>query len=289
MAPRSRNPADRIVRTRLTETLHFPDLTERLTLALANVPRYTARSHFGPWHRILGTPDFEGLTGIFSPLAHVDLAVEEVPCELGGRVSVHGEAGLARTLDAAGATRNLVRDGRHVVRRPDGVEVARARLVNVFTRYDPDPARRRVTELPASMGLGSGPSRVVEVPALDDLAPRGRRPDFAEEGLHVWHFGQTDANRHVNGMAYLRAMEGWVADVLDGAGQDLRRIYPARARIVYRKPCFRGERYRRVAWVRGEAPLVVTGAFRKADDPPDAPPAAAIELTFRQHADATPV
>ena len=40
--------------------------------------------------------------------------------------------------------------------------------------------------------------------------------------------------------------------------------------IVYRKPCFRGEGYRRRAWFCGEASLVVAGAFIKAGDPPDA-------------------
>jgi hypothetical protein len=53
--------------------------------------------------------------------------------------------------------------------------------------------------------------------------------------------------------------------------------------MVYRKPCFRGEGYRRVAWFRGEAPLVIAGAFVKADDPPNAKPAAVVELTYRQH------
>ena len=40
---------------------------------------------------------------------------------------------------------------------------------------------------------------------------------------------------------------------------------------------------RRVAWFRGEAPLVLAGAFVKAGDPPDAKPAAVVELTYRQH------
>ena len=75
-----------------------------------------------------------------------------------------------------------------------------------------------------------------------------------------------------------------MADALHAAGHDLRRLYFARARIVYRKPCFRGEGYRRVAWLRGETALVVAGAFRKATDPPDARPAVAVELTMGQHA-----
>jgi len=167
-----------------------------------------------------------------------------------------------------------------------GTVVARARLANVFTRYDADPAKRRVTTLPASLGIGDAPSRLTELPEIEVLAPAARAPDFAETGTHVWHYGQTDANRHVNGVEYLRVMETWIADVLHGRGHDLRRGFFARARIVYRKPCFRGEGYRRAAWVRGEAPLVMTGVFHKEGDPPEARPAVAVELTLGLHDDA---
>ena len=84
-------------------------------------------------------------------------------------------------------------------------------------------------------------------------------------------------------MEYLRSMEDFVSCALAARGHDLRTLFPARARILYRKPCFRGEGYRRVAWFRGEAPLLVAGAFRKAADPPERPPAVAIELTFGTH------
>jgi hypothetical protein len=84
-------------------------------------------------------------------------------------------------------------------------------------------------------------------------------------------------------MEYLRSMELFVADALHRAGHDLRRLFFSQARIVYRKPCFRGEGFRRVAWYSGEAPLVVGGAFLKAADPPGARPAAAVELTLGQH------
>jgi hypothetical protein len=153
----------------------------------------------------------------------------------------------------------------------------------VFTRYDADPARRRVTELPPELGLGTAPSRVTELLDVAALVPTGRRPDFVEQTERVWHYGQTDANRHVNGMEYLRAIELFVADALHAAGHDLRRLFFARARIAYRKPCFRGEGYRRRAWFRGEAPLVVTGVFQKSGDPLDGRPAVAVELTMGQH------
>ena len=70
-----------------------------------------------------------------------------------------------------------MREGRHRLETLDGRLVARARLVNVFTRYDTDPARRRVTTFPSEMGLGT-PSRISEFPSVDALLPAGRRADF---------------------------------------------------------------------------------------------------------------
>lgn len=276
-----KNPADLVLRAKLREVVHFPDLTERLALRLSSINAYTARAHFAVWNRKLGSPDWTKPNAVFTPLVHVELEATDVRVDPREPFHVHGETFLAKTLDASGAVRHLVREGRHAVLRPDGAVVARARFMNVFTRYHADAAARRVTELPPEMNIGTAPSRVTTLPDIGALVPSDRRADFQEEPTHVWHYGQTDANRHVNGMEYLRAMELYVADVLHAAGHDLRRLYFTRARIVYRKPCFRGEIYRRRAWFRGEAPLTLTGAFYKADDGDR--PAAAVELELAQH------
>jgi hypothetical protein len=284
MAARGGDAADWVIRSRLREAVSFPDLTEHCTMRLASIQHYTARAHFVPWHRVLGRPDFKGLTGIFSPLVYVELEVFEVSLAMAGKVAVIGETHLARTVDEAGAIRQLVREGQHRVETLDGRPVARARLVNVFTRYDPDPARRRVTAFPPEMGLGT-PSRITTFPDVETLLPADRSAEMTESGVHVWHFGQTDPNRHVNGVEYLRVMETYFADVLHGRGLDLRRLYAARARLAYRKPCFRGEGYRRVAWFASEASPVMVGAVTKEGDPPGGRPAAVVEVTYREHAE----
>jgi hypothetical protein len=217
------------------------------------------------------------------PLVAIELETTDVPVDPRQSFRVHGETYLAKTVDEHGAVRQLVREGRHTVHDASGAVVARAKLTNMFTRYDRDPARRRVSELPRELGLGTAPSRVTELLDIAALVPTGRRPDFVEQSERVWHYGQTDANRHVNGIEYLRSMELFVADALHAAGHDLRRLFFSRARIVYRKPCFRGEGYLRSAWFRGEAPLVVAGVFRKSADPADGRPAVAVELTMGQH------
>ncbi len=284
--PDTADRADRVVRVRLREPVRFPDLTERRTLKLSAIPDYAARAHFGVWHRRLGRPNFEEFTGIFTPLYFIDIETADVALDAHTTLQVRGATFLAKTIDATGGIHHLVREGQHVVLLREGnldTIVARARLINVFTRYDTDPARRRVTTLPADMGLGPAPSRVIELPTVEALLPQATAPDFCETATPVWHYGQTDPNRHVTGIEYLRMMEVFVADHLRQRGQDLRRLYFSRARIVYRKPGFRGEGYRRVAWWPGETPLVVNGAFFKEGDPPHARPAVAIELTLAQH------
>jgi hypothetical protein len=278
------NPADVVLRSRYRQTVLFPDLTERLALRLSSIVTYTARAHFGVWHKKMGGQDFTDPAGVFTPLVVVELEVTDVPVTPWQPFLVRGETNLAKTVDGGGAVHRLIREGRHSVYDLAGELVGRAKLTNVLTRYDPDPARRRVTSLPPEWRMGAAPSRVTTLLDVGALVPADRPPDFAEERERVWHYGHTDANRHVNSMEYLRSMEAFVADALHGAGQDLRRLYFARARIVYRKPCFRGDGYRRVAWRRGEDGLVVAGAFRKAADPPEARPAVAVELTMGQHA-----
>jgi hypothetical protein len=279
-------PADRVVRVRLREPIRFPDLTEGRALKLSAIPDYVARAHFGDWQRRLGRPNFEEFTGVFAPLYFVDIETADVALDAHAALQVRSATFLAKTLDGAGNTEHLVREGQHVVLLHEGnldTIVARARLMNVFTRYDSDPARRRVTELPADIGLGPAPSRVLELPTVEALVPQAQPADCSETAALVWHYGQTDPNRHVNGIEYLRMMEVFVAGSLRQRGHDLRRLYFSRARIVYRKPCFRGEGYRRVVWFRSETPRVVSGAFFKDGDPPHARPAAAVELTLSQH------
>jgi hypothetical protein len=284
----SSNPADRVLRVRLREPIRFPDLTERRALKLTGISHYTSRAHFELWHRRVGGPDFHQRTGIFTPLVYVELQVTDVILDMATVLTVRGETYLAKVPDAAGNVDRLVREGRHTLLfQRDGKKVVAggAELINMFTRYDPDPGRRRVTSLPPEMGVEGVPSRVSGLPTLEKLVPSGRPPDFTDSETHVWHYGQTDPNRHVTGMEYLRVMECYIADVLHRQGHDLRRAYFSRARIVYRKPCFRGEGYRRIAWFRQEAPLVISGAFCRPDDPPDVRPAVAIELTLSQHQD----
>jgi len=144
MPKRLANRADRIVRTTMREPVSFPGLTENRSIKLASVSDYAGRSHFAPWQRILaGMHDFEKMAGIFTPLVYVELETRDLACDPTTRVVVRGESFLGKSLDPSGAVRHLVREGRHRVLDANGTELAAARMLNVFTRYDADPARRR--------------------------------------------------------------------------------------------------------------------------------------------------
>src|SRR5262249_47893039 len=159
------------------------------------VANYTGRSHFAPWMKILGSiHDQNFATGIFTPLVYVEYEASDVPCVPHERIDVRGESWLAKSLDATCAGRHLAREGRHTLYAPNGTILGTARMVNIFTRYDPDPARRRVTELPAELGLGASPSRLIEIPTIDTMADFSRAADFSDSEKHVWHYGQTDPN-----------------------------------------------------------------------------------------------
>lgn len=280
------NPADRVIRARMREPIRFADLSERYALKLSAIPQYTAQVHVELSRAYLGGPDFRHHEGVFTPLVYVEIEATDVPVDQVKRLSVRGGSHLAKVPDAAGNVERLVREGSYTILHPHQATelvAGRARMINVFTRYDPDPERRRVTTLPPEWGLSGVPSRVCTLPTVETLIPHGRTPDFAEGETHVWHYEQTDLNRHVTGTEYLRILECYLADILHRSGQDVTQSYFSRARIVYRKPCFRGEGYRCAAWCVHEAPLVLVGAVYKAEDPPSARPAVAIELTLSRH------
>src|SRR5215813_12564081 len=109
-AKAQRNPADAVLRARVHEPLHFPDLSERRALKLSAILHYTARAHFGLWHRRTGGPDFHDPDAVFTPLVSVEIETTDLPLDLRSPVHVRGETFLAKTLDASGQIDHLVRE-----------------------------------------------------------------------------------------------------------------------------------------------------------------------------------
>ncbi len=281
--PSSDNPADIVLSAEADKKVEFSDLTERRAIKLAAMTRYVSRAHFKTWEQLRRLPDFDTLDGIFTPLVLIDIEATDVKVRPGETLRARGQSVFGKVLDAEGNVRNITRDGTHQVFSENDEKVGEVRFVNVFTRYDEDPKKRKVLEIPSEFGLGRVPSRVTDLPTVDTMLPRERAPDFPEGERNVWYYTQTDPNRHVNSLSYLHVIQEYVATRLHHAGHPMDRLWARRARICFRKPCFRGEEYRRLAWETGQSPLLISAAIAKSTDPEGHAPATAIELTLALH------
>lgn len=279
----SENPADVVLSGEAETPVQFSDLSERRAIKLAAMTRYVSRSHFVTWEQLRRMPDFDTLEGVFTPLVVMEIEATDAPVNPGETITARGQSTFGKVLDADGNVRNITRDGRHEAFSESGARIGAVRFVNVFTRYDTDPAKRKITEIPAELGVGRLPTRVTERLTVDSMLPRDRAPDFPEGEPNVWYYTQTDPNRHVNSLAYLDVIQQHAATRLHHASYPMDRLWARRARICFRKPCFRGEEYRRLAWKTGDDPLRISAAIVKAEDPEGHPPATAVELTLAMH------
>jgi hypothetical protein len=141
------------------------------------------------------------------------------------------------------------------------------------------------------MGLGELPSREIRPFDLDDVlaVPEGFTggEPLADREAHVWTYQQTDPNRHIHAMEYVRVMEAFAADELARRGRSPEGYFFARARVVFRRPCFTGEWFRRTArrftGADGEELLIGSiHAGRDAEGPFAGRPAAVVQLLSRK-------
>ncbi|MCX7808182.1 MAG: acyl-CoA thioesterase [Deltaproteobacteria bacterium] len=111
---------------------------------------------------------------------------------------------------------------------------------HVLTRPFAPPSQRALDRLPGSLSLdGERP----------ELPPQGLLEEGEVEWLEamaqepvpiVFGIGHTDANQHVNSLAYLRLFEDAILRHLAALGLHTRRFLVL-AELRYRKPCFAGE------------------------------------------------
>ena len=278
-------PADRVFAAESSDRVDFSDLSERQSVKLGAMTRYVARSHFQTWEQLRKMPDFDSLSGIFTPLVSLEVEATDAKVRPGEILTARGESAFGKVLDPSGEVRQIARDGMHELFREDGESLGAVRFVNVFTRYDKDPARRKVLEIPEELGVGSLPERVTDLATVEDLIDSSRSPDFSDSRGGVWQYEHTDPNRHVNSLAYLRVLQEFMLTELFHAGTASDRLWVRGARVVFRKPCFRGEGYRRSVWQSRDNPLVFGAAIFKAGDPDGHPPAAAACFTLATHDD----
>lgn len=261
--------ADTVFHRRFSVPYTFDEISERGALKLTSVLRVTAPRHFDLWRSEIGGPDFFEKTGLFIPIVAFDLFVTDHPIHLGADFEVDITIRLGRQLDDRGAVRRLLSESVgevHSIHSRTGERVLVARNIkhNVMSRNDTDPAVRRVTELPPSMNLGSHPERVLSFPSVSELcAPPedgSQVASFADSEPRVWSYQQTDMNRHIHAMEYVRMLDLFATRHLAALDYSPRDHLIERARVAFRKPCFTGEEYRcagRLFSAPGDAPMVV--------------------------------
>jgi len=294
MAERTRN-ADTEFRGTFEEPPYFEDLSERAAVKLTSLLRLSGRPHYRLFTReVAGTPHFKERTGQFIPIHYLELEATDLPVPTRDPVRVEVRIRLGAQRAADGSVERLVNEAWTEITStgPDGrpVLLGRTHKQAVFTSGHPDPARRRVTVLHPSFGLGDVPRRAVRCVTVDELlaAPPETvlEGDLGTSAVHAWSYQQTDPNRHVHAMEYVRVAEAFATDALAARGRDPRAHVFVRARVVFRRPCFVGEWYRvRGAWHTGPdgAPVVVATVHPLAT--PDADlgrPATVVQLHARK-------
>ncbi len=292
----SRSP-DTVFRRSFETPYAFDEISERGSLKLTSLLRVTAARHFDLWRSEIGGPDFFEETGLFIPIVAFDLFVTDQPIRMGTPFEVDITIRLGRQLDEEGNLRRLLSESLGEVHAThavsgDRVLVARNLKHNALSRNDPNPIRRRVTELPPSMNLGTVPERVVAFASVAELA--NVPPDYSQAAFfedtrpHVWSYEQTDMNQHIHAMEYVRMMELFAVDHLATLGRSPRDYVIERARVAFRKPCFTGEQYLRSARYHlgvADAPAILCGALHRVEGgAPIEQPAVATQLFVRPRA-----
>jgi hypothetical protein len=247
--------ADTEFRGTFHEPPYFEDLSERAAVKLTSMLRLTGRPHYTLWSREIGGPHFKERTGQFFPIYYLDVQVTDVPVETRDPVRIDVRIHLGKHLTAEGAVERIISEAWTELTSM-AVDGRRLRLGGthkqaVFTRPDPDPEKRRVVVLHPSLGLGDLPTREIRPFGPEDILspPEGYvgGETFADTEPHAWSYQQTDPNGHVHAMEYVRVTEAFAADHLARQEVAPRAYFFARARIVFRRPCFTGEWYRRTA------------------------------------------
>jgi hypothetical protein len=232
---------------------HFEDLSERRALKLTSLLRVAGSAHFSVLQEQVTGPHFKERTGQFAPIYALDLQVSDEPLPFQDGFDVHVRIRLGKEPLDDGRSHRLFSEAdvqiKGVGANGESVTPGRMRLQLVFTRFDPDPEKRRVTELHPSMGLGPMPTRTLKTRTAEELltAPSGLRavdgPAFLDPTYRVWSYQQSDPNGHVHGMEYVRVLEQFAAEQLARLGHPPRHYVFDAAEVLFRKPCFTGEFY----------------------------------------------
>jgi hypothetical protein len=238
--------------------LRYEDLTQDGQLKIARLLNAVGSTGFAQlWvkHPLART----GGSGIMPILTRLLMTTEASPTMLGTRLQAEGRLELAHEANAAGEVQALLLNmfadvygtlGRSFGAQPEGagqrVLLGRAYAEHTFTKPFAPAGQRKVLAfdvpgqpaVPAQRCERRTAPHVLAEQAGDEFFDAAFLPDAAP-----WVFGMvhTDHNQHVNSLVYATRFEDAALRRLAEHGQDTR-LQAASIELVYRKPCFAGQR-----------------------------------------------
>jgi len=145
------------------------------------------------------------------------------------------------------------------------------RVLHVLTRPQNPPGHRWVSEIPEEIGFLRPHPFEGPFPTIQHLAQL--EDGFVEiEGTAagltgVWGMANSDVFQHIHAREYTVAMENGIALSMAAAKLPLESYLATRARVIFRRPSFVGQRYAlTIRLFRRDAEIVALGAFHGADD-----------------------
>ena len=239
-------------------TLRYEDLSQDGQVKLTALPMAIGRACFAQlWvrHPLIVTYR-EGIVPI---LSHMVIESDPSPTLLGATIEAQGQLQLAHERDAEGQVSGLFLNmtaevfaplGRSFGAQPEGagarVRIGRVFAEHIFTKpFGPRNERKvlsfAVPEQPAVPHAQYERARASEMLRVPEGAT------LLDQELHAdpspWVFGLVHSynNQHVNSLVYPRLFEDAALRRFGERGQDLRML-GSKLEIVYRKPCFVGDR-----------------------------------------------
>lgn len=168
----------------------------------------------------------------------------------------------------------------------DWVTAGKGRIFHILTAPRNPPGQRRVVEVPPELRFLQEHTFDEPFPTIDLLSDV--EDGFGEIDLGgiefspgIWGVAHSDVFLHVNAREYLLALENRIVELLAAKGLPLDRYFTRRAKVIFRKPSFVGERFvlKCRIFTRGDDVLTLGGFHGlKEDGTEDAQPSTFIRF-----------
>lgn len=159
------------------------------------------------------------------------------------------------------------------------------RVLHVLTRPKNPPGHRWVSDIPEELQhltVHGFDESYPTIPLLREIEHGFEETEGPRQVLSgVWGIANSDVFQHVHAREYTMAMENGIAVALMAARLPLEQYISARARVIFRRPSFVGERYcLNIRLYRRESEVVTLGAFHNGDAMPAEDDRASVFMRF---------